>query len=346
MKSSIKEHEEIVQHRDYSNLLSEVKTKILSSQERALRSVNYELVNLYREMGASILAAQEKNSWGMQVVERLALDLRQEFPGMKGFSPRSLWRMRDLYLTYKEEPNLQELSAKISWSHNLTLLVKCQDNLEREFYMRMASKHRWSLRSLENFVRSKTYEKTLLSQTNFETQLSPGSSREASLVVKDEYSFEFLGLEEKHTERELEKAIISKIERFLGEMGGLFAFVGSQYHLEVDGRDFYIDLVLYHRKLKCLVAIDLKIGKFEPEYAGKMQFYLAALDAKARIDGENESIGIILCKEKEKTIVEYALQQSKKPMVVSGYNISGDLPEDLQGLLPSVDQIRLLMDNI
>lgn len=349
MKNSSHVENPILHTREYVSLLSEIKEKIQASQEKALKVVNFELVNLYREIGKTILSEQEKQSWGMQVVEQLSLDLRNAFPGMKGFSPRSLWKMRDFFLSYKEQPSVQPLTSQISWSHNLILLEKCKDNLEREFYIKMTLKYKWSKRSLASFISSKTYEKTLLSQSNFKEQLPKDIHHKASTVVKDEYAFDFLELEKEHSERELEKAILSKIERFLREMGGLFTFVGSQYHLEVDGDDFFIDLVLYHRKLKCLVAIDLKVGKFLPEHVGKMQFYLAALDAKARVEGENESIGIILCKERQRTIVEYTLQQSKKPMVVSGYSLSGssaDLPEDLQNVLPSAEQIRLLIDSI
>lgn len=224
-------------------------------------------------------------------------------------------------------------------------MSRCKEALEREFYLKMTRKFGWTKAVLIHQVDNQSYEKTLLGQTNFERALSPELRAQARLAVQDEYTFDFLELGQKHSERELERALVAKIEHFLRAMGGLFAFLGSQFRLEVDAREFFVDLLLFHRRLKCLVAIDLKIGEFEPEHVGKMQFYLAALDAQVRLPDENPSIGIILCKEKKRTIVEYALRDAMKPIGVVTYRTVKKLPRELKGLLPSPEEIIRLFED-
>lgn len=253
--------------------------------------------------------------------------------------------MKELYASYYQNEKLQALLAEISWTHHFYILEKCKDSLEREFYIRMSKKNSWSYRVLLNQISNKTYEKTLLNQTNFEKTLSKKMRPEARLAVRDEYVFDFLELGEEHSEHELESAILLKIEKFLREMGGVFAFLGSQYRLEVDGEEFFIDLLLYHRRLKSLVAIELKVGKFIPEFVGKMQFYLAVLDDRVRMNDENPSIGIILCKDKKRTIVEYALKDTRKPIGVAAYQVIRELPRELQRELPSIEQISQLLES-
>jgi predicted nuclease of restriction endonuclease-like (RecB) superfamily len=210
----------------------------------------------------------------------------------------------------------------------------------------MTSKFGWSKNVLIHQIENQTYEKTLLGQTNFDKTLTPELRAQAKLAVKDEYTFDFLELGEAHAERELERALIARIEDFLREMGGLFAFVGSQFRLEVDGKEYFIALLLFHRRLKCLVAVELKVGEFEPEFVGKMQFYLAALDDIVREAGENASIGIILCKEKRRTIVEYALRDARKPIGVATYRLVKRLPKELRGQLPSPAEITRLLEGV
>lgn len=254
--------------------------------------------------------------------------------------------MRELYLCYRELEKVQPLVAQIGWSHNLIVLQKCKDNLEREFYLRMTRKYGWSKNVLVHQIENQTYAKTLLNQTTFDRTVSKEASKHAQLAIRDEYTFDFLDLAEEHSERELERALIGRIEHFLREMGGLFAFVGSQYRLEVGGEEYFIDLLLFHRRLRCLVAVELKIGQFQPEYVGKMQFYLAALDDLAREEGENPSIGIILCKTKNRTIVEYALRETNKPISVAEYRIVSSLPASLKGQLPDPEQIAKLLEHL
>ncbi|MCK4928043.1 MAG: DUF1016 family protein, partial [Candidatus Aenigmarchaeota archaeon] len=277
------------------------------------------------------------------IVEQLSKDLQTEFSGMKGFSERNIWYMRNIYNIYSKNLKLQPLVAEIGWTHNIIIMDKCKDDLEREFYIRMTRKFGWSKNVLTIKIESKTYEKTMLNQTNFNETLPKEIKNQAKLAVKDEYIFDFLELSDEHSEKELERAAIAKIERFLLEMGGVFAFIGSQYRLEVNGEEYFIDLLLYHRILKCLVAIELKIGKFLPEHVGKMQFYLALLDDKLKMENENPSIGIILCKSKDKTIVEYALRESNRPIGIAEYRIVRNLPEELEGKFPAPKQIAKLL---
>jgi predicted nuclease of restriction endonuclease-like (RecB) superfamily len=330
---------------DYETLFSEVKERIRAAQYQALKTVNKELVGLYWDIGRMVVARQTGETWGKSIVQQLAGDLQKEFPGIKGFSTQNLWYMRQFYLEYQGIEKLQPLVGEISWSHNLLIMSRCKEPLEREFYLRMTRKFGWSKNVLSHQIENQSYEKSLLGQTNFDKTLTPELRTQAKLAVRDEYTFDFLELSAKHSERELERALIGRIEDFLRAMGGMFAFVSSQFRLEVEGREYFIDLLLYHRRLKCLVAIELKIGDFEPEFVGKMQFYLTALDRQVREEGENPSIGIILCKEKNRTIVEYALMPTVKPIGVATYEIVKRLPKTLKGQLPSPAQIAKILED-
>jgi len=331
---------------DYPGLLTEIKERIRSAQYEALKAVNKELVGLYWDIGRMIVERQDVEGWGKAVVEQLAADLRTEFPGVGGFSASNLWRMKAFFEAYTGLEKLAPLVREIGWSHNLAILERCKDALEREFYLRMTRKFGWSKNVLIHQIDNQSYEKSLLGQTNFDQALTPELRAQAKLAVKDEYTFDFLELGEEHGERELERALIARIEDFLRAMGGMFAFMGSQYRLEVDGKEFFIDLLLFHRRLRCLVAIELKVGEFLPEFVGKMQFYLAALDRQVRQEDENPSIGIILCKEKSRTIVEYALHDARKPIGVATYEITKTLPKALKGQLPSPKDIAHLLEDL
>lgn len=324
----------------------EVKQRIRSAQYAALRAVNKELITLYWDIGQLIVTRQQGETWGKSVVGTLSQDLKTEFPGISGFSAANLWRMKLFYETYVNNEKLAPLVREIGWTHNLVIMEKCKEDLEREFYLRMTRKFGWTKNVLIHQIENQTYEKTLLNQTNFEQTLPENIRNQAKLAVKDEYTFDFLELGDEHSERQLEQAILAKVEPFLQEMGGMFAFVGSQYRLEIDDEEYFIDLLLYHRRLKCLVAVELKIGKFLPEYVGKMQFYLAALDDKVRLLDENPSVGIILCKSKNKTIVEYALRESNKPIGVASYQIVSTVPQELKEQLPAPEQVAKLLEGV
>jgi len=331
---------------NYPSFLDEIKERIHAAQYAALRTVNRKLVGLYWDIGKMIVERQASATWGKAVVEQLSKDLRVEFPGLRGFSVQNLWTMRQFFCEYQDHENLQPLVGEIGWTHNVIIFQRCKDLLEREFYIRMTRKMGWSKNVLIHQIENKSYEKSLTGQNNFEKALAPELQAQAKLAVRDEYTFDFLELGEQHSERELERGLISRIEEFLRAMGGVFTFVNSQFKLEVDGRDYFIDLLLFHRRLRCLVAIDLKIGEFEPEFVGKMQFYLAALDRQVRENDEAPSIGIILCKEKSRTIVEYALHDACKPIGVATYRIVSQLPDHLKDQLPSPEEITKLLEAI
>ncbi len=328
----------------YRAVLGEIKERIRSGQYAALRAVNLELLSLYWDVGRLIANRKEGETWGRSVVENLAKDLRTEFPGVGGFSAANLWRIKQFYETYAQDEKLAPLVREISWTKNLIILERCKNSAEREFYLRQTKRFGWTKNVLIHQIENRTYEKTLLNQTNFDTALPEHIRKQAKLAVKDEYTFDFLELADEHSERQLEQAILAKVEPFLLEMGGMFSFVGSQYRLEVGEKEYFIDLLLFHRRLRSLVAVELKIGEFQPEHIGKMQFYLAVLDDTARLEGENPAIGILICKSKDRTIVEYALRESSKPIGVATYRILTSVPEEFRNDLPAPEQIAKLLD--
>ncbi|MEW6739229.1 MAG: PDDEXK nuclease domain-containing protein [Nitrospirota bacterium] len=324
---------------EYKTFLKEIKERIYKAQYDALKAVNKELINLYWDIGRSIVAKQEKLGWGKAIVETLAKDLQKEFPGIQGFSSANLWRMRNFYLTYRLNEKLAPLVREISWTKNVIIMERCKEDIRREFYIKTTKKFGWTKDVLINQLEAGAFERYMANQTNFDKSVPEKYRHQAKLAVKDEYSFDFLELGEEHSEKELEMALLENVRKFLIEMGGYFAFVGNQYRLEIDEQEFFIDLLLYHRQLRCLVAIELKVGAFKPEYAGKMQFYLSALNDIAKLPDENPSIGIILCKDKSRTIVEYALKDTKKPIGVSTYKLTEKLPRELKKYLPSPEEI-------
>lgn len=323
----------------YSEFLAHLKTSIRQRQYQALRAVNRELLALYWEIGQAIHQKQRELGWGKAVVATLAQDLQAEFPGRNGFSARNLWNMRDFYLAYADQQKLQPLVAEISWAKNLAILGRCKDPLEREFYLRATARFGWTKAVLQHQIDNKTYEKYLLNQTNFDQTLPEDIKARAALAVKDHYTFDFLELAEKHSERQLEQALVVNLRNFLIELGGAFAFIGNQHRLEIGGQEYFIDLLLFHRRLRSLVAIDLKIGDFKPEHKGKMEFYLEALEASERLPDENPPIGIIICRSKNETVVEYALRNATRPLGIATYSIVPNLPDNLQTELPSPELI-------
>lgn len=324
---------------DYGVLLSNLKARIQTAQHTALRAVNKELIALYSDIGRLIDERQQEQGWGKGVVEKLSRDLRTEFGEKSGFSVQNLWYMRKFYREYQDHPNLQPLAGEIAWTKNTLILDRCPTHLEREFYLRATAKHGWTRRVLDHQIDNQTYQKYLLNQTSFDQALEPAIAARAKLAVKDHYTFDFLELSDAHEERELEAALLTKVRDFLIEMGPHFCFVGSQYRLSVEGNDYFIDLLLYHRALKSLIAIELKIGEFQPEHKGKMEFYLVALNAQMKLEEENDAIGIIVCKSKKRTVVEYALKSTNLPIGVATYSLSSTLPEAYRNLLPSEDEI-------
>ena len=327
----------------YEGFLRDLKRRIQTAQLRAAIAVNSELVRLYWSIGHDILARQAEQGWGAKVIERLSADLRREFPEMQGFSPRNLKYMRSFADAYPDESIVQEALAQITWYHNIALLEKLSTPHERLWYARAAIEHGWSRNVLVHHIETKLYERQGKAITNFERTLPAPQSDLAQQVLKDPFNFEFLTLHKDARERELQEGLINHIRQFLLELGKGFAFVGSPYRLTVGGDEFEIDLLFYHIQLRCYVVIDLKIGKFSPEDAGQMNFYLSAVDDLLRHKDDAPSIGLILCKSKNEVVAEYALRDMNKPIGVATHlirEIEASLPKDFQYSLPTVEEIE------
>jgi predicted nuclease of restriction endonuclease-like (RecB) superfamily len=327
--------------------VQEIKAQIKRAQYLALKKVNKEQIKLYWNIGKNILEKQNEFGWGKSIVEVLAIELQKEFVGIQGFSARNLWRMRTFYEQYyKSRLILPPLVAEISWTHHIIIIEKCKDENKRLYYLNMTKKNQWSKNLLINAIDNQNYENTLISQTNFESTLKNGLSKNAKLLIKDEYIFDFLNLTEPHSEAQLEQAILTNIRNFLIELGGDFTFIGNQFPLKVNDKVHKIDLLLYHRQIQCIIAIELKINEFEPEYAGKMNFYLSALNNTIKKPHENPSIGIIICKSKERTTVEFALQDINKPIGIATYKLSKNLPKSLNQFFPSNEELVKKVEEI
>jgi predicted nuclease of restriction endonuclease-like (RecB) superfamily len=331
--------------RTYRKFLTEIKEKIRLSQYEALKQVNHTLLTLYWDIGKSIVEKQNKLGWGKSVVEKLSNDLILEFPDTQGYSTDNLWRMRKFYIHYQYNTKLAPLVQQISWSHNILILERCKDDLEREYYVQMIRKNAWSKSVLIHQISGKSYEKFLLNN-NIEKALPENKKIKGKLIMKDEFCFEFLDLAEAHSEKELELGLMKNIKAFLFELVSDFTLIGNQYRLQVGNEDFYIDILLFHRRLKSLVAIELKTGNFKPEFAGKMNFYLAVLDDTIKLKDENPSIGIIICKSKNKTIVEYALKNNDGPIGVASYQLANTLPTAYKNFLPTPEEIKIKLNGL
>ena len=324
---------------EYLNFKNEITARIRSAQYEALKAVNKEIIALYWEVGKRITEQQTALGWGKSVVENLSRDIQKEFPGIKGFGVRNMWDMARFYAEYQFDEILQPLVAEISWSKHVVILTKCKETRQRQFYILATKKYGWTKDVLINKIEAKTYENYLLGQSNFDKTLPDEIKNQAILALKDEYTFDLVGLAEEHSEYELEQAIIKNIRAFLMEFGTDFSFIGNQYRLEVDGKEYFIDLLLYNRRLQAMIAIELKIGEFQPEYKGKMEFYLNILNDTIKLPHENPAIGIIICKSKSRMIVEYALKSSNMPIGVATYSLSSELPEAYKKLLPTSEEI-------
>ena len=324
----------------YDEFLRGLKERIRNAQLHAALAVNRELVLLYWQIGRDILVRQQEQGWGAKVVDRLAADLRRAFPAIKGFSSRNLKYMRALAEAWPDETFVQQVVAQIPWGHNVRILDYVKDPSEREWYIRQTIQHGWSRNVLVHQIESGLYRRQGKALTNFDRTLPAPQSELAQQILKDPYSFDFLTLGPDAQERDLERGLLSHIRDFLLELGIGFAFVGSQYHMEVGGQDYYLDLLFYHLQLRCYVVIDLKVSEFQPEFAGKMNFYLSAADDLLRHPTDQPSVGIILCKAKNKIIVEYALRDTHKPIGVSAYQLTESLPKQLQGSLPTIEELE------
>ncbi|MEL6263440.1 MAG: PDDEXK nuclease domain-containing protein [Cyanobacteria bacterium J06626_6] len=321
----------------YLSFLSELKERIRVAQIKASLAVNQELVMLYWQIGRSIIKRQNEEGWGNKVIPQLSKDLKAEFPGVKGLSARNLGYMKSFAIAWPDEQILQQAVAKIPWGHNVRLLDKVKDADERLWYIQQTMSNSWSRNILELQIESGLYKRQGSAVTNFERTLPMPQSDLAQQIIKDPYNFDFLTLRRGALERELEVGLVTHIRDFLLELGVGFAFMGSQYPITVDDKEYRIDLLFYHTQLRCYVVIDLKMTEFEPEYAGKMNFYVAAIDDMLRKGDDQPTIGLVLCKTKRKTTAEYALRNVNTPIAISTHR----LPEELQEQLPSIRQLEM-----
>lgn len=326
----------------YGDWLADLKNKIRQARLQASLAVNAELIALYWRIGRDILDRQARDGWGGKVVERLARDLRAEFPEMRGLSRANLLYMRAFAEAWPDPEIVQRVVGRLPWGQNIELLAKLKDPAARLWYAEATLDHGWSRPVLATQIDSRLRDRQGQAITNFSKILPPADSDMAQQILKDPYQFDFLSLAAGAKERDLERGLLARVKDVLLEMGKGFAFVGSQHHLEVGGQDWYVDLLFYHRRLRCLVAVDLKVGAFQPEHAGKMNFYLAALDDREREPGENASIGLILCRERNRVVVEYALRNVSGPIGVAEYRVLiGDaLPASLADALPTAEEIE------
>ena len=327
---------------EYKELIIGIKTQIKNSRQKALLSVNRELLILYWNIGNIILKFQDKEGWGSKVIDNISKEIKNEFPDLKGFSTRNLKYMRKFALEYKEIKFVQEVLAQITWYQNITLLEKVKDIDQRIWYIDKITENGWSRNTLVHQIESNLFERqnNVTKTTNFMEKLEAPNNKLAVEALKDPYIFDFISMTEEMNERDIEKQLVKKVTKLLLELGSGFAFIGNQYKLNVGGDDYYLDLLFYNLKLRCYVVIELKTGKFKPEYAGKLNFYLSAVDDILKTDMDNPSIGIILCKEKNRLVAEYSLKDMTKPIGVSEYKLLEKIPEDLKGTLPSIEEIE------
>lgn len=340
----------------YREFLEELKVRIRHARIQSGMAANMQLLLLYYGIGLDLHTRLAKEAWGGGIVDRLAEDLHRAFPGMEGFSPRNLRRMRAFYRAYPLDERSRAIwpravaklglvkwpraVAKLPWAHNVLLLEKCKNPKARDWYAEAAVEYGWSRDVLVHQIESELHKRQGKALTNFKRTLPPSQSDLAEQIIKDPYTFDFLTSAGDAREREIERGMVDHIQRFLLEMGVGFAFVGRQVHLDVGDQDFYIDLLFYHLRLRSYVVVELKAGTFKPEYAGKMNFYLSAVDDQLRQKDDQPSIGIVLCKSKNRLIVDYALRDAHKPIGVAAYKLTKALPKNLKGTLPTTKELE------
>lgn len=334
---------DVTHTKDYVTFLNSIKKDIQTSRIRAVLSVNKELIFLYWRIGKGVLEKQSELGWGSKVIEQLSLDLKHSFPDIKGFSKQNLWYMRQFASEYGENEILQQAIGEIPWGHNIDIFTKLKDNNTRFWYIKKTIENGWSRNVLVMHIESGAHLKLGAAQTNFNLTLPNPTSDLAQQLIKSEYNFEFLALADHAHEKTIEKGLINHIRDFLLELGSGFSFVGSQYRVELAGEEFYIDLLMYQIKLKTYIVIELKSGKFKPEYVGKLGFYTTAIDHEIKDASDNPTIGLLLCQSSNKMMVEYCLKDSKKPMGVAEYHT---LPKEYENLLPSPEQFQHVLDTI
>ena len=331
---------EIIESMDYAKVFNELKKDVRASQLRAMRSVNTELIMLYHRIGTYILNLQKKQGWGSKVIDQLSKDLKSTFPEMKGFSVTNLKYMRLFAAEYTKDEISQQAADQLPWFHIVRIITALKSKEIRKFYITKSVENNWSRNILIDNLKSKLHERQGKAITNFKNRLPKDLAYAAENYLQDPYNWDFLSLHDEAVEREIENSIIKHIERFLIDLGSGFSFVGRQYKLIVSDTAYYIDLLFYHLRLHSYVVVELKAGEFKPEYAGKLNFYLSAVDDLVKQPGDNPSIGLLLCKEKNNIVAEYALKDINKPIGLAEYKLGEAIPKDLKTALPSIEDIE------
>lgn len=328
--------------RGYRETLADIKQRIQTERVRVVMAASSAMVLLYWDIGRAILDRQEREGWGAKVIDRLSTDLSQAYPEMRGLSPRNLKYMRAFAAAWPERAFVQQAAAQIPWAHHCTLLDRVDGAETRAWYIRAAAQHGWSRSILQLQIDGRAHERQGNAITNFGATLPPAESDMATQVFKDPYVFDFLGTADPRRERDVEQALVDHIQRFLLEMGVGFAFVGRQVHLEFADQDYYVDLLFYHLKLRCYVVVELKAGAFEPGFTGQLNMYLSAVDDLLRHPDDKPTMGLLLCRSKNKVVAEYALRDVNKPMGVAAWEtkLVEKLPKELKGSLPTVEEIE------
>lgn len=332
----------------YAEVLAEIKGRIQQERLRTVMAANSAMVLLYWEIGQRILERQEAQGWGAKVIDRLSADLRKAFPEMKGLSPRNLKYMRAFAAAWPDPRIVQQLAAQIPWFHNCVLLDRVPDPSGRAWYVSETMQHGWSRSILEMQIATRAHARQGKAINNFPATLPPTDSDTAEQIFKDPYLFDFLGTADLRREREVEQALVDHVQRFLLELGAGFAFVGRQVLLEVGNQDFYVDMLFYHLKLRCFVVVELKAVPFEPAFTGQLNFYLSAVDDLLRHPDDRPSIGLLLCRAKDRVVVEYALRDMNKPIGVAEWEtkLVESLPEEFKGSLPTVEELEREMTEL
>lgn len=331
----------VVNSQEYKDWLNNIKQQISSAKNKVALSINEQLLQLYWSLGKEIADKSDNAKWGTKIIEKIAIDLKHEFPEIKGFSKRNLYAIKQWYLFYSQKYEfMPQAVAQIPWGHNRLIISKIKDVNAAIFYATETFQHSWNRDTLEIQISSNFIQRKGSKSNNFDNTLTVTQSNIAKQTLKDPYNFDFLGLENDAQEREIEKQLTRRITDFLLELGKGFAFVGRQYKIEVSDNDYYIDLLFYHLELRCYVVVELKSGKFKPEFAGKLNFYLSAVDSLLKKENDNPTIGILLCKKKDKIEAEYALRDINKPMGISEYNLTEAIPDNIKTSLPSIEELE------
>lgn len=323
----------------YKPFLDEILEKIHTARYNMLKSVSKETVSLYWNIGKSVSEKVRQAQWGKSIVEQLAKDLQSEFPGIRGFSARNIWRMKTFYEYYCDNPKLTPLVAEIGWVQNSIIIEKCKDDLEKEFYLKSAKENAWSKNDLIEKIEQKYFYNALLAQNNFPTTVSDTLKSKVAWEFVDDYNIELINPELPIIEKEIENSIVSNIVKFLQDMGGSFAFVGRQFRIEHNDKEYFIDLLFFNLSLNCYVVFELKAREFDPRDIGQVQMYMMLVNTQIKQETHNPTIGIIVCRGKDRTIVEYLLSESKQPIGVATFNQYKQLPDNIAKFLPSEEEI-------